>query len=201
MSRREYFKVVLLGDRSTGKTCLMKRYFFNEFNESESMTIGAAFESKVFDVDGKEFQMGVWDTTGEEKYQSICTLYYRGASAAILCHDVSLSSSFHKLNYWMNELRKVVPDCRLYVCATKADLLERYEPSPKLSFARSYAVENGAKYFLTSSKSGLNVDKLFDEVLEDYVAEQQNTPKSTGTIRLPRNIRESQRRAKKCCPS
>lgn len=89
---RDYFKVVLLGDVSTGKSCLAKRYFQDQFGETErpvsshriqyvswiflltsiclSQTISAVFETRVFPVGGKEYQMGVWDTTGEEKYIS-----------------------------------------------------------------------------------------------------------------------------------
>lgn len=35
MTNREHLKVVLLGDSSTGKTCLMKRYFLGQFNREE----------------------------------------------------------------------------------------------------------------------------------------------------------------------
>lgn len=33
--KREYYKVVLLGDSMTGKTSLMKRYFLDQYNETE----------------------------------------------------------------------------------------------------------------------------------------------------------------------
>ncbi|XP_058802876.1 ras-related protein Rab-24-like isoform X2 [Phymastichus coffea] len=175
--QREYMKVVLLGDRMTGKTSLMKRYFLNQYNIGEQATIGAAFESKIFDIDGKEYQMGVWDTSGEERYQSVCKLYYRNATAAIVCYDVTLENTFRKLNYWINE---------------------QFEANPKLSLAQDYARINGLKFFLTSSKTGENVETLFNEVLDDCISEYRDTPRR-NTIRLPSNTRRWRQRTKNCC--
>lgn len=31
----------------------------------------------------------IWDTAGQEKYHSICHLYFRGANAALLVYDVT----------------------------------------------------------------------------------------------------------------
>lgn len=84
-------------------------------------------------------------------------MYYRGAVAAVICYEVSLHATFAQLGYWINELRQVEPTCRIYLCATKADLLDTYEANPRLSFAESYAEENHAKFFVTSSLTGENI--------------------------------------------
>ena len=31
----------------------------------------------------------IWDTAGQEKYHSVCHLYFRGANAALLVYDVT----------------------------------------------------------------------------------------------------------------
>ncbi|NP_001153388.1 Rab24 GTPase-like [Nasonia vitripennis] len=199
MTAREYFKVVLLGETGTGKTCMIKRYFNNVYNPMEPATIGAAFESKIFNVYGKEYQMGVWDTTGQERYRAICSLYYRAAVAAIICYDVTLQRSFRQIEYWISELRRVEESCRIYLCATKCDLLGEFEANPPLSFVESFASEKNAKFFKTSSRTGENVDRIFDEILEDYVSNVLITPGSTNTIKLPTSRTIWKRRTKKCC--
>lgn len=91
------------------------------------------------------------------RYLSIASLYYREADAAVICYDVSQLNTFQKLNYWINELRNVVPKCRIYICATKSDLLYKYEANPSLSFAESYALQHDATFVVTSSKTGQNI--------------------------------------------
>jgi GTPase SAR1 family protein len=40
------FKVVIVGDKSIGKTCIIKRFQDNTFTEREEMTLGAQFYAK-----------------------------------------------------------------------------------------------------------------------------------------------------------
>lgn len=40
------FKVVIVGDKSTGKTCLTTRFYKGVFDEKSKSTIGAAFASR-----------------------------------------------------------------------------------------------------------------------------------------------------------
>ncbi len=71
----------------------------------------------------RELVMGVWDTAGSERYQSMSRIYYRGASAAVVCYDVSDEDSWERLDFWVREVRKFEEGCRVYICATKKDLL------------------------------------------------------------------------------
>ncbi|XP_023246309.1 ras-related protein Rab-24-like [Copidosoma floridanum] len=148
---RENIKVVLLGESSTGKTCLMNRYFKNAYSESERETIGAAFHSKVLQVKNVEYRLNCWDTSGQERFRSVCSLYYHDAKAAILCYDVRSWKNFLKLDYWANELMRYQPDRLIYLCATKADLLDEFETIPKYEVIQSYAREWNAKFFVTSA--------------------------------------------------
>lgn len=34
-------------------------------------------------------RLEIWDTAGQEKYHSICHLYFRGADAALLVYDIT----------------------------------------------------------------------------------------------------------------
>lgn len=37
----------------------------------------------------KSLKFEIWDTAGQEKYHSICHLYFRGANAALLVYDIT----------------------------------------------------------------------------------------------------------------
>nr|XP_048297765.1 ras-related protein Rab-17 [Myodes glareolus] len=81
-------KLVLLGSSSVGKTSLVLRYIKQDFN-SVLPTVGCAFFTKVLDVGSSSLKLEIWDTAGQEKYHSVCHLYFRGANAALLVYDIT----------------------------------------------------------------------------------------------------------------
>ncbi|XP_066470289.1 ras-related protein Rab-24 [Tiliqua scincoides] len=165
-------KVVMLGKEYVGKTSLVERYVHNRFLVGPYQnTIGAAFVAKVMPVGGRTVTLGIWDTAGSERYEAMSRIYYRGAKAAIVCYDLTDSSSFQRAKFWVNELQNFEANCRIYLCGTKSDLLEEDRRRRGIDFhdVQDYADEIKAELFETSSKTGQNVDELFQKVAEDYV--------------------------------
>ncbi|KAM3843473.1 ras-related protein Rab-24 [Vipera latastei] len=165
-------KVVMLGKEYVGKTSLVERYVHNRFLVGPYQnTIGAAFVAKVMPVGGRTVTLGIWDTAGSERYEAMSRIYYRGAKAAIVCYDLTDRSSFQRAKFWVNELQNFEENCRIYLCGTKSDLLEEDKRRREVDFhdVQDYADEIKAELFETSSKTGQNVDELFQKVAEDYV--------------------------------
>ena len=46
------------------------------------------------------------DTAGSERYEAMSRIYYRGAKAAIVCYDITDKSSYDRVRFWVEELRK-----------------------------------------------------------------------------------------------
>uniref|UniRef100_A0A8C8SLE1 Ras-related protein Rab-24 n=1 Tax=Pelusios castaneus TaxID=367368 RepID=A0A8C8SLE1_9SAUR len=134
-------------------------------------TIGAAFVAKVMSVRSRTVTLGIWDTAGSERYEAMSRIYYRGARAAIVCYDLTDSSSFQRAKFWVNELQNFEESCRIYLCGTKSDLLGEDKKKRGVDFhdVQDYADEIKAELFETSSKTGQSVDELFQKVAEDYV--------------------------------
>ena len=70
-------RVLLIGNSSVGKTCILKRFSDEEFDPNFITTIGVDFKIKTLDYHGKSVQLQVWDTAGQERFQSITKTYYR----------------------------------------------------------------------------------------------------------------------------
>lgn len=51
------FKIVLIGDCGTGKTCIVQRFKSGNFIESHGNTIGVDFSMKAVTVDGKKVKV------------------------------------------------------------------------------------------------------------------------------------------------
>jgi len=88
--------------------------------------------------------------------------YYRGAKAAIVCYDITKSSTFQRAKHWVRELRSIEENCKVYLCATKKDLCDEgfVSDDPDMqNVVERYASGTQTKLFVTSSKTGENVGK------------------------------------------
>lgn len=43
----------------------------------------------MVDAGSSSLKLEIWDTAGQEKYHSVCHLYFRGANAALLVYDIT----------------------------------------------------------------------------------------------------------------
>lgn len=173
MSRCD-FKIVLLGSEHVGKTSLVIRFVSCRFNSGTPYqnTIGAAFCAKAMESNGKTYNVGIWDTAGSERYEAMTRIYYRGANAAIVCYEPSSQVSWARLRHWLQELRRVEENCKVYLCGTKKDLLDSGKVVREVSedIVETYAQGlNG--HFLTSSSTGENVEELFQKIVDDCSAD------------------------------
>lgn len=51
--------------------------------------LSGSFFKQMIRLETANIMFEIWDTAGQEKYHSVCHLYYRGARAALLVYDIS----------------------------------------------------------------------------------------------------------------
>ena len=68
MSKRNFIKIVILGDSGVGKTSLLQSYVHQKSSGNTKPTIGADFSKKEIQIDGQVVSLQIWDTAGQEKY-------------------------------------------------------------------------------------------------------------------------------------
>ena len=101
-------KIVLLGERTVGKTSIISQYTKQTFNSFENPTTQSQFTSHLVTIDeiGRKLKFDIWDTAGEEKYRSLTKIFYRDAACCILVYDITNTKSFSELNkYWIREVK------------------------------------------------------------------------------------------------
>ena len=84
------FKIVVVGDSGTGKSCLIQRYVTNEFLDNYEVTLGVEYISKSVKVDENvSVKLQFWDTAGQEAFNSIVKSFYRNSHAIVLVYDIT----------------------------------------------------------------------------------------------------------------
>jgi len=159
-------KVVLLGHKNVGKTSIFNRYVYDDFGKT-SMTIGAYFAMKQCRIKEKSYNLAIWDTAGEEKFDSLTNFYCRNARAALICYDITNYGTFQGLQRWVDKIAmEAEPNCAIIIVGNKFDLVENDPDSRKVEFseAKRYAKSIGAEVYEASAATGKNVNDLFTKV-------------------------------------
>jgi len=163
-------KIVMIGDSGVGKSCLLKRFSTNEFNDTYISTIGVDFEIQTLDIDGKIVKLQIWDTAGQERFHNITTSYYRGAHCIMLVYDVTNSDSFRNLNRWMGQIKNYASKgTQFLIVGNKADLQgspTRVDFDDACDYAKltSEEVDKDVDVIETSAKSGYQVNQAFSKL-------------------------------------
>ncbi len=127
--------------------------------------------------------MQIWDTAGQEQYKVVPALYYRGASAGIVCYDVSAPTSFEGVRAWVNSIRAVVDDEKslpIVLVGTKADLPSKVSSAQAMGLVRELKL---ADAFECSSKSGSQVEEVFTAVARLVAGSGRSRGNSTVRFR------------------
>ncbi|KAL9642708.1 hypothetical protein ABK040_009787 [Willaertia magna] len=184
-------KLLMLGDSGVGKTSIVSRWVYQEFDFSQLSTIGIDFQVKFIEFEKKRFKVQIWDTAGQERYRSITSSYYRGTDGVILVYDLTSKESLNNLELWMNSLLENNNQqsnnnkpLRGIIIGNKCDA-EHSEVI--ISKAEKLAKELGYEHFICSAKNNINLEKpfqsIFGSVADSFI---RNSNKIEVTNNVPK---------------
>ncbi|NXB48631.1 RAB43 protein, partial [Leucopsar rothschildi] len=182
------FKLVLIGDASVGKTCLVQRFKTGAFSERQGSTIGVDFTMKSLEIQGKRVKLQIWDTAGQERFRTITQSYYRSANGAILAYDISKRGSFQSIPRWIEDVRKYAgSNIVQLLIGNKSDLsgLREVQLAEAQSLAERY--DNIICAIETSAKDSSNVEEAFVKMATELMMRHGGpmiSEKNTDSIKL-----------------
>ena len=128
-------KVIVVGEVYVGKSSLVQQLHNREYFDDYIATIGSSFSSFELLVEDNVYNIQVWDTAGQEAFQSLAPMYYRGAQIALLVFDRTMYQDV----YTSENLKKYIGlakrycdvNCKIILVANKSDLLGSFSHERK----------------------------------------------------------------------
>mmetsp|Transcript_1208 Transcript_1208/g.1719 ORF Transcript_1208/g.1719 Transcript_1208/m.1719 type:complete len:249 (-) Transcript_1208:195-941(-) len=155
------YKLVFLGDQSVGKTSIITRFMYDNFDRHYQATIGIDFLSKTMYLEDRTVRLQLWDTAGQERFRSLIPSYIRDSSVAVVVYDVTNRASFLNTAKWVEDVRaERGNDVVICLVGNKTDLgNEKRQISTEEGEER--AKNDGLLFMECSAKAGYNVKSLF----------------------------------------
>lgn len=158
-------KSAIIGDYGVGKTSIISRYASNKYNEGETPTLGVDFLHREVDYKENRYKIQIWDTAGQEKFESIVKSYIRDLNVCILVFDVNCKKSFLRVKKWYDDIDYMVENpIYISLVGSKIDLGYREVTKEEID---GFCDERNLKYMECSAKSNENIDAIFWDIIQE----------------------------------
>ena len=187
--KRTKFNISLLGDTQVGKSSMVEVLTGNPFQETRVSTIGIenVLQSAVFD--GKKYLFKIFDTAGQERFESISSQTIKIADGFLLVFSVDKKVTVERIEKWIESIKSNVDITKkvLILCGNKIDIEEREVSNEE---AMKYASEKNIKYFETSAKTGFGIKEVFEQLYSDIYELNKSLEKSSSNEKTGETLDE-----------
>ena len=177
-------KVILLGDSNVGKSSIIQRICFKGNQLSPPATISIENYNYLVKVNDYIIRMNIWDTAGQEKYDSLVKKYFENADFGIYVYSIDDDKSFERIKTWFsisNDNNKKANNNGLtsILLGNKKDLKE---DKRKVTFEQGKKLAEECQFYLFKEISCLdqseeerkNIDEVFDAIAIYYYKLHKN---------------------------
>lgn len=155
-------KIILLGASCVGKTTLLQKYMGERDPDDYYATLGVEQQLTTLSLFNQTINLRISDAAGAPQLRHLLKSYLREANGALICFDVSNTSSFHSVDAFVELLRQQQKNAPMILVGCKADLPRMVSTEQ----AQAKAAELGVAYLETSGRKKINVDEVFAQLTQ-----------------------------------
>ena len=196
------FKIIIIGNSSAGKTKIIDRYLKNNFEDNSIPTLGFQMNKKEFQIEQDKITVQIWDTAGQEKFNSLTSSYYKNAKGALVVYDITDKGSFNKIEKLVDDLKNG-SDKNIYIIlvGNKNDLEEQRVITKEEGEDLSKKLNLG--FCEVSAKTGDGIENAFQKLINEVHRIFKNEFKSDTNVEItvPQKIEKEKTiiKKRKCC--
>jgi small GTP-binding protein len=161
-------KAVLIGDSGVGKSCIYSRLETGTYDEEHLPTIGGSYAKIQLEDRDTVYEVGLFDTAGQERYKAVIPLYFDRADFLIAVYAVNDRDSFTHLTDWLTTARNKASEAvKVFIVGNKCDLVnEKMVAIDELMrFADSVGAVLGIE---VSAKTSAGLELLLQAIAQEW---------------------------------
>lgn len=174
MIEDKQYKIVMLGSGAVGKSAITVQMVSGHFLSSYDPTIEDSYRTTI-NINNQDIILNILDTAGQEEFYALRDQYMRSGDGYIIVFSITSVTSFLEVNAIKEQLNIVLDADNntlipIILVGNKCDLEEFRQVQS--SDAQRLAEEWRVKYFETSAKNKININRIFEELV--YLIEANN---------------------------
>lgn len=115
-------KSIFVGMGAVGKTSLCKRIDGLDWSPQYTTTIGMNLFNYSMEIQNKKVETIIYDTGGQQLFQTLNKFFYRGAIGAVIVYDITNRKSWDAIPDWVDTIRRESGVIPLLIIGNKSDL-------------------------------------------------------------------------------
>ena len=159
--------IMLIGDKSVGKTNLIRVFDGQTFKDDTVSTLGVDFINAEITPSGhgESVKFCIWDTAGQDNVRALVNNFLKAAHAVMIVYDITEQPTFDNVPAWIQAIDdKCANMPPIILVGNKSDMAEEREV--QMSAAQGLADNKNIFYIETSAKSGSNVQAAFQALVD-----------------------------------
>ncbi|KAI7878434.1 Sec3p Rho1p complex [Lichtheimia hyalospora FSU 10163] len=171
-------RLVIVGDGACGKTCLFVVYLEGRF-PVETQYIPTVFDTfvKTTHVDGRQVDIELWDTAGQEMYDRLRMLAYPDSDVILIAYDIGDPETLANVpEKWLPEVQYHSGSNTFFLVGCKRDLRDdperleelRQQGMTTVSYQQGQAMADTIRakgYYECSAKLNQDVSQVFEQAV------------------------------------
>ena len=200
-------RILLLGESSVGKTSIFNRYIYDKMDKNVSSSIGVDFETKTIKYRNKKYKIRLFDTAGQERFQSITHSYYHMGDGFLIVFDLTNEHSLNKIQDWIESLQENVEDCKFLIIGNKCDLEDKLISDDDINTKLKDYNKDKKLLYKTSALKNINIKEVIEKMI-DYIEDPASIIKKVqknnsfylkNKEEKDHQIQEEDKRKERCC--
>ena len=119
-------KSIIVGDAGVGKSSILVQFTDQRFRPTYRSTVGIDYGTRTLTIGTTSLKFQIWDTAGQEVFQSVIRSYYRNTTIAIVVYDITQPATFDQSLKWFETIADYSQsDAMLVLVGNKMDLVTR----------------------------------------------------------------------------